>query len=30
MVRVLHGYYNEERVAAGLPPVYYKLAADNP
>ena len=30
MVRVLHGYYNEERGKLGLPPVYYKLAADNP
>jgi len=30
MVRVLHGYYNEERQRAGLPPVYYKMAADNP
>ncbi|NTU60331.1 MAG: PAS domain S-box protein, partial [Deltaproteobacteria bacterium] len=29
-VRVLHGYYNEERKKAGLPPVYYKLAALNP
>lgn len=30
MVRMIHGYYNEEREKAGLPPVYYKLASTNP
>lgn len=30
MVRVLHGFYNEEREKAGLPKIYYKIAADNP
>ncbi len=30
MVRVLHGYYNKEREIAGLQPIYYKMAADNP
>lgn len=30
MVRNMHRYYNEERVKAGLPEIYYKLAAINP
>ena len=30
MVRRLHEFYNEERGKAGLPPIYYKMAADNP
>ncbi len=30
MVRVLHGFYNEERKKAGLHEIYYKMAADNP
>ena len=30
MVRRAHALYNEERVRAGLPPIYYKLASDNP
>jgi signal transduction histidine kinase len=30
MVRVLHGFYNEERIKEGLPAIYYKMAADNP
>ena len=28
--RVMHGFFNEEREKDGLPPVYYKLAANNP
>ena len=30
MIRVIQGYMNEERSQAGLPEVYYKLAAINP
>jgi len=30
MVRVMHGFFNEERIKDGLPAVYYKMAADNP
>lgn len=30
MVRVMHGFFNEERVRDGLPRIYYKMAADNP
>ena len=30
MVRVQHTYYNEARKEAGLPEVYYKMAATNP
>jgi len=30
IARVMHGYFNQERSKAGLSPVYYKLAADNP
>ena len=30
VVREVHGFFNEERAKAGLPPVYYKMAADNP
>jgi PAS domain S-box-containing protein len=30
MVRNMHQYYNEERVKAGLPELYYKMAAINP
>jgi len=30
MVRVMHGFFNEERIKDGLPSVYYKMAADNP
>lgn len=30
MVRVMHQFFNEARVKAGLPPVFYKMAADNP
>ena len=30
IVRVMHGFFNEERVADGLPAIYYKMAADNP
>jgi len=30
IVRVLHGYYNKERVKDGLPPVNYKMAAESP
>lgn len=30
IVRTMHGFFNEERVAEGLPPIYYKMAADNP
>jgi signal transduction histidine kinase len=30
IVRVMHGFFNEERVKDGLPPVYYKMAANNP
>lgn len=30
IVRVMHGLYNEERVKDGRPPIYYKLASDNP
>ena len=30
IVRVMHTFHNEERVKAGLPEVYYKLASDNP
>jgi signal transduction histidine kinase len=30
MVRVMHGFFNEERVKDGLPAIYYKMAADNP
>jgi signal transduction histidine kinase len=30
MVRNQHIYYNQARVEAGLPPVYYKMAAKNP
>jgi signal transduction histidine kinase len=30
IVRNQHQFYNEERVAAGFPPLYYKMAAKNP
>jgi signal transduction histidine kinase len=30
MVRVMHGFFNEERIKAGLPPIFYRMAADNP
>jgi len=30
IVRVMHLFYNEERLKAGMPKVYYKLASDNP
>jgi PAS domain S-box-containing protein len=30
MVRVQHALYNEELRAAGDPPIFYKMAADNP
>ena len=30
IVRVQHVFYNQARLKAGLPEVYYKLAADNP
>jgi len=30
MVRVTHGFINEERKAAGLSEIYYKMAATNP
>ncbi|HEX8947505.1 MAG TPA: PAS domain S-box protein [Dissulfurispiraceae bacterium] len=30
IVREMHALYNEERVKKGLPPVYYKMAANNP
>ncbi|MCB2186247.1 MAG: PAS domain S-box protein [Deltaproteobacteria bacterium] len=30
MLRNIHRYYNEERAKAGLPPIYYKMAAKNP
>jgi signal transduction histidine kinase len=30
IVRVMHGYFNEERIADGLQPVHYKMAASNP
>ncbi|MBU0676050.1 MAG: DUF3365 domain-containing protein [Proteobacteria bacterium] len=30
IVRTQHRYYNEERKAAGLPELYYKMAATNP
>jgi signal transduction histidine kinase len=30
IVRMMHGFFNEERVKDGLPPVYYKMAANNP
>lgn len=30
IVRVMHGFYNEERVKDGRLPIYYKLASDNP
>lgn len=30
MVRVTHGYINEERERANLPQIYYKMAANNP
>lgn len=30
IVRNQHSFYNQERVAAGLPELYYKLAAHNP
>ncbi|MBU0663317.1 MAG: DUF3365 domain-containing protein [Proteobacteria bacterium] len=30
IVRVQHAFYNQERKAAGLPEVYYKLAATSP
>ena len=30
IVRVTHGFFNEERKKEGLPLVYYKLATDNP
>ncbi|MCC6512516.1 MAG: DUF3365 domain-containing protein [Geothrix sp.] len=26
----MHGFYNEERVKEGRPPIYYKIASDNP
>lgn len=30
IVRLQHQYYDEARKAAGLPPIYYKMAANNP
>lgn len=30
MTRVMHSFFNEERVKEGLPAIYYKMAADNP
>ncbi len=30
IVRTMYGLYNQEREKEGLPPVYYKLAANNP
>lgn len=30
ILRNQHQFYNEERVAAGFPPLYYKMAAKNP
>lgn len=30
VARVMHGFFNENRAKEGLPPVYYKLAANNP
>jgi signal transduction histidine kinase len=27
---MMHGFFNEERVKDGLPPIYYKMAANNP
>ncbi len=30
MLRNIHAYSNEERAKAGLPPIYYKMAAKNP
>ncbi|HNV72958.1 MAG TPA: DUF3365 domain-containing protein, partial [Candidatus Ozemobacteraceae bacterium] len=30
MVRNMHVFYNEEREKAGMPPLYYKMAASNP
>jgi signal transduction histidine kinase len=30
IVRMLHGFYNEERVQFGRRPIYYKMASDNP
>ena len=30
IVRVMHGFYNEERRKDGRPEIYYKLASDNP
>ena len=30
IVRVMHGLFNKERAKNGLPPVYYKLASQNP
>ncbi|WP_224981659.1 hybrid sensor histidine kinase/response regulator [Geomonas agri] len=30
ITRVMHDFFNEARVKDGLPPVYYKLASDNP
>jgi PAS domain S-box-containing protein len=30
MLRNIHAYFNEERIKAGLPPLYYKMAAINP
>lgn len=30
IVRVMHGYDNEEREKVGMPKIYYKLAAHNP
>jgi len=30
IIRTMHGLFNEEREREGLPPVYYKLASENP
>ncbi len=30
VTRVMHGFFNKNRAKDGLPPVYYKLAANNP
>ena len=30
VARVMHGFFNEQRAKEGLPPVYYKLASNNP
>ncbi|BCG47980.1 Sensory box histidine kinase/response regulator [Citrifermentans bremense] len=30
ITRVMHDFFNEARVKEGLPPVYYKLASNNP